>query len=188
MQDEFLRLQSVLKKTIVFITHDFDEAIRLADRIAIMKDGRDRPDRHAGGTRAQPRPTPYVAEFTNFTFTDFTRFIAAHHDVPYRSPRSSPRGCCRARGSSARATPAAGLLDRADRLVLILGYWAGGAPGAAGRGTASASSRSSASGSAMVTLASIVVAVPLGVVVGLLLGLLAYRWPASRGRSRRCST
>ena len=39
MQDEFMRLQSVLRKTIVFITHDFDEAIRLADRIAIMKDG-----------------------------------------------------------------------------------------------------------------------------------------------------
>ncbi len=39
MQDEFIRLQAVLKKTIVFITHDFDEAIRLADRIAIMKDG-----------------------------------------------------------------------------------------------------------------------------------------------------
>jgi glycine betaine/proline transport system ATP-binding protein len=40
MQNEFLRLQSVLKKTIVFITHDFDEAIRLADRIAIMRGGR----------------------------------------------------------------------------------------------------------------------------------------------------
>ena len=39
MQDEFMRLQSLLHKTIVFITHDFDEAIRLADRIAIMKDG-----------------------------------------------------------------------------------------------------------------------------------------------------
>ena len=39
MQDEFLRLQSTLQKTIVFITHDFDEAIRLADRIAIMRDG-----------------------------------------------------------------------------------------------------------------------------------------------------
>tara|TARA_Y100000590_G_scaffold354141_1_gene407357 strand:+ start:1466 stop:2497 length:1032 start_codon:yes stop_codon:yes gene_type:complete len=39
MQDEFLRLQSVLKKTILFVTHDFDEALRLADRIAIMKDG-----------------------------------------------------------------------------------------------------------------------------------------------------
>ena len=39
MQDEFLRLQAMLGKTIVFITHDFDEALRLADRIAIMKDG-----------------------------------------------------------------------------------------------------------------------------------------------------
>lgn len=39
MQDEFLRLQNVLHKSIVFITHDFDEAVRLADRIAIMKDG-----------------------------------------------------------------------------------------------------------------------------------------------------
>ena len=39
LQEEFMRLQSVLKKSIVFITHDFDEAIRLADRIAIMKDG-----------------------------------------------------------------------------------------------------------------------------------------------------
>ena len=39
MQDEFLRLQNLLGKTIVFITHDFDEALRLADRIAIMKDG-----------------------------------------------------------------------------------------------------------------------------------------------------
>ena len=39
MQDEFIRLQNVLHKSIVFITHDFEEAIRLADRIAIMKDG-----------------------------------------------------------------------------------------------------------------------------------------------------
>ncbi len=34
-----MRLQNVLHKSIVFITHDFEEAIRLADRIAIMKDG-----------------------------------------------------------------------------------------------------------------------------------------------------
>ncbi len=39
MQDEFLRIQSVLKKSIVFITHDFHEALRLADRMAIMRDG-----------------------------------------------------------------------------------------------------------------------------------------------------
>jgi len=39
MQDEFIRLQKMLKKTIVFITHDFEEATKLADRIGIMKDG-----------------------------------------------------------------------------------------------------------------------------------------------------
>jgi glycine betaine/proline transport system ATP-binding protein len=40
MQDEFLRIQRQLHKTIVFITHDFDEAVRLGDRIAILRDGR----------------------------------------------------------------------------------------------------------------------------------------------------
>ncbi len=39
MQDELLELQSKLHKTIVFITHDLDEAIKIGDRIAIMKDG-----------------------------------------------------------------------------------------------------------------------------------------------------
>jgi glycine betaine/proline transport system ATP-binding protein len=40
MQDEFLRLQQLLQKTIVFITHDIQEAFRLADRLAIMREGR----------------------------------------------------------------------------------------------------------------------------------------------------
>ncbi len=40
LQDEFLRLSSILKKTTVFITHDLDEAVRIGDRIAIMRDGR----------------------------------------------------------------------------------------------------------------------------------------------------
>ncbi|MGE0240523.1 MAG: glycine betaine/L-proline ABC transporter ATP-binding protein [Parvibaculaceae bacterium] len=39
MQDEFLRLQRQLHKTIIFVTHDFLEALRLADRICVMKDG-----------------------------------------------------------------------------------------------------------------------------------------------------
>jgi glycine betaine/proline transport system ATP-binding protein len=63
MQNEFLRLQSVLHKTIVFITHDFDEAIRLADRIAIMQDGRIVQI----GTPEELLLSPaddYVAEFT----------------------------------------------------------------------------------------------------------------------------
>jgi glycine betaine/proline transport system ATP-binding protein len=63
MQDEFLRLQQMLSKTIVFITHDFDEALRLADRIAIMKDGAveqcDTPDQIV----LHPA-TEYVRKFT----------------------------------------------------------------------------------------------------------------------------
>lgn len=39
MQDELLDLQSTMQKTIIFITHDLDEALRLGDRIALMKDG-----------------------------------------------------------------------------------------------------------------------------------------------------
>ncbi len=40
LQNEFLELQKRLKKTVVFVTHDIDEAIKLSDRIAIMKDGK----------------------------------------------------------------------------------------------------------------------------------------------------
>ena len=58
-----MRLQEILDKTIVFITHDFDEALRLADRIAIMKDGAveqcDTPDKIV----LNPA-TDYVQKFT----------------------------------------------------------------------------------------------------------------------------
>ncbi|MFX0540440.1 quaternary amine ABC transporter ATP-binding protein [Roseovarius sp. S4756] len=63
MQDEFLRLQGLLHKTIVFITHDFDEAIRLADRIAVMKDGRIVQTATPEELVLNPA-TDYVAEFT----------------------------------------------------------------------------------------------------------------------------
>ena len=63
MQTELIRLQSVLKKTVVFITHDFDEAIRLADRIAIMKDGEIIQIGTPEDLVNNPA-TSYVAEFT----------------------------------------------------------------------------------------------------------------------------
>ena len=48
IQDEFLRLQSTLRKTVVFVSHDIDEAVKLASRIAIFRDGKlvqhDTPD------------------------------------------------------------------------------------------------------------------------------------------------
>jgi osmoprotectant transport system ATP-binding protein len=39
LQDEFLRLQEKMKKTVVFVTHDIDEAIKMGDRIAILREG-----------------------------------------------------------------------------------------------------------------------------------------------------
>ena len=39
LQNEFLRLQAQVRKTIVFVTHDVDEAIKMADRIAILQRG-----------------------------------------------------------------------------------------------------------------------------------------------------
>ncbi|MDE0067066.1 MAG: ATP-binding cassette domain-containing protein [Acidimicrobiaceae bacterium] len=63
MQDEFLRLQSVLRKTIVFITHDFAEAIRLADRIAILYEGQIVQLGRAEELITDPA-TEYVRKFT----------------------------------------------------------------------------------------------------------------------------
>ena len=63
MQDEFLRLQGVLNKTIMFVTHDFDEALRLADRIAIMKDGIIEQLDTPGNIVLNPS-TDYVKKFT----------------------------------------------------------------------------------------------------------------------------
>ena len=63
MQDEFLRIQHRLKKSIVFITHDFLEALRIADRMMIMRDGMV----VQVGTPADLITSPaddYVAEFT----------------------------------------------------------------------------------------------------------------------------
>ena len=63
LQAEFLRLQGELKKTVVFVTHDIDEAVRLGDRIAVLRDGGvleqyDTPANVLG------RPaTPFVADF-----------------------------------------------------------------------------------------------------------------------------
>jgi osmoprotectant transport system ATP-binding protein len=48
IQDEFLKMQATLKKTIMFVSHDIDEAVKMADRIAIFREGRlvqyDSPD------------------------------------------------------------------------------------------------------------------------------------------------
>ncbi|AZM78649.1 MULTISPECIES: glycine betaine/L-proline ABC transporter ATP-binding protein [Streptomyces] len=63
MQDQLLDLQKTLKKTIVFITHDLNEAMRLGDRIAVMRDGRIVQIGSAQDILIRPA-NDYVASFT----------------------------------------------------------------------------------------------------------------------------
>ncbi|MDA0220332.1 MAG: glycine betaine/L-proline ABC transporter ATP-binding protein [Proteobacteria bacterium] len=132
MQDEFLRLQSVLKKTIVFITHDFDEAIRLADRIAIMKDGAIIQTGTPEEVVTRPA-TPYVAEFTR----DVPRAKVVSAGVlarpgsagPVRVPAAARIGEVAARvfdeeqpvGVDGEDGASVGVLHRQDVLDILLG-------------------------------------------------------------------
>ncbi|MCX4910129.1 glycine betaine/L-proline ABC transporter ATP-binding protein [Streptomyces sp. NBC_00878] len=63
MQDQLIELQKKLKKTIVFITHDLNEAMRLGDRIAVMRDGRIVQIGTAEDILVRPADD-YVASFT----------------------------------------------------------------------------------------------------------------------------
>jgi osmoprotectant transport system ATP-binding protein len=63
LQHEFLALQDQVRKTIVFVTHDIDEAIRLGDRIAVMREGGHLEQYADPGTLLSDPATPFVADF-----------------------------------------------------------------------------------------------------------------------------
>jgi glycine betaine/proline transport system permease protein len=120
------------------------------------------------------------ASFGLFSFTDLTRFIADLIDIPYTFALSLlSTGFLSGQGSAAvQIVPPISYLGFIV-LVGLMGYYAGGAKLAAlvitCFGFLAAFGQWS---SAMVTLASILVAVPIGVILGLLLGLAGYRFPA----------
>ncbi|MGP3923977.1 ABC transporter ATP-binding protein [Streptomyces sp. 8N616] len=62
LQSEFLRLQSQVRKTVLFVTHDIEEAVRLGDRIAVYGDGRIEQFDPPAAVLGAPA-TPYVADF-----------------------------------------------------------------------------------------------------------------------------
>ncbi|WP_413874849.1 quaternary amine ABC transporter ATP-binding protein [Albidovulum sp.] len=112
MQDEFVRLQSVLKKTIVFITHDFDEAIRLADRIAIMKDG---------AVVQEGTPEEIVLNPATDYVREFTRSVPKAKVVRVTRAMRPPAGGAPAVSIGARATvaeAAALFLDGAEAVAV----------------------------------------------------------------------
>lgn len=120
------------------------------------------------------------ANFGLFTFTDVTRFIADVVDVPYRAALSIlSTGLLSGRGSSAQQLLPPLSWIAVIAIMTLMGYHAGGRKLALLVGGCFAFLAVFGQWtSAMVTLASIVVAVPIGVVFGLLLGIAAWRWPA----------
>ncbi|WP_405887371.1 betaine/proline/choline family ABC transporter ATP-binding protein [Streptomyces sp. NBC_01136] len=62
LQDEFLRMQETVRKTVLLVTHDIEEAVRLGDRIAVYGQGRIEQFDTPGAVLGTPA-TPYVAEF-----------------------------------------------------------------------------------------------------------------------------
>jgi osmoprotectant transport system ATP-binding protein len=63
LQSEFLRLQDTVRKTIVFVTHDIEEAVRLGDRIAVMSEGGTVEQFAAPADLLGSPATPFVADF-----------------------------------------------------------------------------------------------------------------------------
>ncbi|WP_070194777.1 quaternary amine ABC transporter ATP-binding protein [Streptomyces oceani] len=86
MQDQLLELQRKLKKTIVFITHDLNEAMRLGDRIAVMRDGRIVQVGTAEDILVRPA-TDYVASFIQDV--DRSRVLTAGSIMEYAGTDSA---------------------------------------------------------------------------------------------------
>ena len=92
LQNEFLRLQQEIRKTIVFVTHDIDEAIKMGDRIAVMQ---------KGGKLAQ-YATPaellmYPADASSRTsWAPTARSSASHSSACATSTSGGPRSCASA--------------------------------------------------------------------------------------------
>ena len=58
MRAEIRRIHELLGSATIYVTHDQEEALSLADRIVVMRDGRGAPDRHAGGALCPPGASP----------------------------------------------------------------------------------------------------------------------------------
>jgi glycine betaine/proline transport system ATP-binding protein len=95
MQDQLIGLQKELKKTILFITHDFDEALKIGDRIAVLKDG---------AVQQEGRPEDIVLRPANEHIEEFVRDVNKARAIHVRSimERGAAEPCEQAVSMNAR--------------------------------------------------------------------------------------
>jgi osmoprotectant transport system ATP-binding protein len=120
LQDEFLRLQREVRKTVVFVTHDIDEAIKLGDRIAIMREGGtlaqyDTPD----AILAQPADD-FVARFVGADRGLKRLALRTLGDIELASLNGEPAGGPQAPATATlREALSLMLTEGADRVVVV---------------------------------------------------------------------
>jgi glycine betaine/proline transport system ATP-binding protein len=119
MQTQLLELQNTLGKTIVFITHDLNEAMRLGDRICMLRDGRVAQIGSAEEILNDPA-NDYVAQFIEDV--DRSRVLTASSvmepPIPVVDPKSGPRAALRTMREN--QTAAAYIVRRDRRLVGVV--------------------------------------------------------------------
>ncbi|MFE9021639.1 glycine betaine/L-proline ABC transporter ATP-binding protein [Streptomyces sp. NPDC007808] len=127
MQDQLLELQRTLKKTIVFITHDLNEAMRLGDRIAVMRDGRIVQTGSAQDILVRPA-NDYVASFVQDV--DRSRVLTAGALMDTSVTADAPLCACETAtpetpfvdlcAMSARLSHRVSVVDEANRVVGVV--------------------------------------------------------------------
>jgi glycine betaine/proline transport system ATP-binding protein len=112
LQDELLRLRARVRKTIVFVTHDLNEALRLGDRIALLR---------AGRVQQVGRPEEIVAKPANAYVADFVAGADRQAVLRARSIMSSPAAVSGSELAGARTVAADTPLSEVARLAALDG-------------------------------------------------------------------
>ena len=108
LQDELAKLQAELHKTIIFITHDLDEAVRIGDRIAIMRDG---------AIVQMGEPSDVVLSPANDFVREFTRDVRLQSMVTAASVMRAPTSTARAEDLASEVLAA---LEREGRMHALV--------------------------------------------------------------------
>ncbi|MCW3006685.1 MAG: glycine betaine/L-proline transporter, ATPase subunit [Solirubrobacterales bacterium] len=116
LQDEFLRLQQELRKTVLFVTHDIDEAIKLGDRIAIFRQGGKLAQYDTPETILRQPADDFVAEFVGADRALKALALRTLGELELGPPREGPRASA---GTSLRDALSLLIAEHADVLAVV---------------------------------------------------------------------
>jgi osmoprotectant transport system ATP-binding protein len=116
LQDEFLRLQQELRKTVLFVTHDIDEAIKIGDRIAIFREGGKLAQYDTPETILRHPADDFVAEFVGADRALKELALRTLGDLELGPPRDGPRTAV---DTSLRDALALLIAEHADVLAVV---------------------------------------------------------------------